>query len=916
MNKQEKLEIAHQLARLGVDMIEAGFPITSPGDFESVQAIAREVEGPVICGLARTSAQDIEAAWQAVKDSERPRIHMFLATSDIHIERKLQTTREDVKGQVRAAVAQAREYTDDVEFSPEDGSRSDVEYMAEVIQIALDEGATTINVPDTVGYTMPNEYAAMFTELYRLVPGLRDVVVSVHCHDDLGLAVANSLAGLEAGCRQVECAINGIGERAGNASLEEIVMLLHTREPSLGLWTGAETTEIARTSRLVSRLTGYQVQPNKAIVGRNAFAHEAGIHQDGVLKERTTYEIMDATTVGLRSNSIVLGKHSGRHALSKALEEMGFELDGAALNTAFKRFKEIADRKKQVTAMDLEALVTDELRVQGADYALESFEVDASSLRPPHARVVGDAARRLLGERLVHGRRSDRRGLPSDQRRHGHRAGAQRLHDRRGHRGPGCARGGVRGARGHRLHRRRTGRLDRHHRRGRACIRAGAVGRGRTLADRRRRRPARDRRGLRSFYEDLVGDQPPRRGRVLPSPACQSGKEVGDRDPPAGHRIAEVELSVGGDAYVAARSVHGGRTSGGIEYEQGRRAGGEPAKRLGLHLAEAVARGDDLDGEIGRPGPEPDGSTNSVRVRVGDERRVRCANGIRITRQHEPRLSAEGDTSPSSPHMEAQQHVGSGGHAAMLGAGGRHRSQLPLDELMAHAVVGEAPEILCARCDRMRCHARKASGVRGTRASAGRPGGAHGGGVRGFDRWVARVTLSASHSLGTQRAIRSSVIAYACMTTSAVALDTLPDHAAALSPAVIGARVKALRESAGLSLRDLSERSGVSAPMLSQVERGETSPTLTIAARIANGLELRLSQLLRLDEDGAVTIVRAGERTHGGNKRRGHGFEVLTSSQPGQRAELLPPHARARRRNRRGRRPADARAGQPRDSAR
>ena len=288
---------------------------------------------------------------------------------------------------MRAAVAQAREYTDDVEFSPEDGSRSDVEFMAEVIQIALEEGATTINVPDTVGYTMPSEYAAMFDELYRLVPGLRDVVVSVHCHDDLGLAVANSLAGLEAGCRQVECAINGIGERAGNASLEEIVMLLHTREPSLGLWTGVETTEIARTSRLVSRLTGYQVQPNKAIVGRNAFAHEAGIHQDGVLKERTTYEIMDATTVGLRSNSIVLGKHSGRHALSKALEEMGFELDGQALNTAFKRFKEIADRKKQVTAMDLEALVTDELREEVAGYALESFEVEASSLRPPHARV-------------------------------------------------------------------------------------------------------------------------------------------------------------------------------------------------------------------------------------------------------------------------------------------------------------------------------------------------------------------------------------------------------------------------------------------------------------------------------------------------------------------------------------------------
>src|SRR5689334_18335579 len=269
LNRQEKLEIAHQLARLGVDVIEAGFPITSPGDFEAVQAIAREVEGPVICGLARTGFQDIDAAWNAVRDSERPRIHTFIATSDIHIEHKLRTTREDVKGQARAAVAHAREYTDDVEFSPEDGSRSDVEFMAEVIQIAIDEGATTINVPDTVGYTMPHEYAAMFEELYRLVPDLRNVVLSVHCHDDLGMAVANSLAGITAGARQVECAVNGIGERAGNASLEEIVMLLRTRSASLGLDTGINTREIARTSRLVTRLTGYVVQPNKAIVGKN-----------------------------------------------------------------------------------------------------------------------------------------------------------------------------------------------------------------------------------------------------------------------------------------------------------------------------------------------------------------------------------------------------------------------------------------------------------------------------------------------------------------------------------------------------------------------------------------------------------------------------------------------------------------------
>jgi 2-isopropylmalate synthase len=387
LNTQEKLEIAQQLARLGVDVIEAGFPITSPGDFEAVQEISRNVGGPVICALARTAAGDIDRAWEAVRDADRPRIHTFIATSDLHIQHKLQTSREDVLGQARAAVAHAKQYTDDVEFSPEDGFRSDREFMAEVIAAAIEQGATTINVPDTVGYATPEEYAAMFARLYELVPAMREVTVSVHCHDDLGLAVANSLAGLRAGARQVECAVNGIGERAGNASLEEIVMVVHTRAPYLGLTTGVDTTEIARTSRLVSRLTGYPIQPNKAIVGRNAFAHEAGIHQDGVLKERTTYEIMDATTVGLDSNSIVLGKHSGRHALQQALAELGFEISGQNLNAAFKRFKELADKKKQVTAMDLEALVTDELRDESAAYQLEWFDVEASSRRPPHATV-------------------------------------------------------------------------------------------------------------------------------------------------------------------------------------------------------------------------------------------------------------------------------------------------------------------------------------------------------------------------------------------------------------------------------------------------------------------------------------------------------------------------------------------------
>jgi 2-isopropylmalate synthase len=387
LNTTEKLEIAHQLARLGVDVIEAGFPIASPGDFEAVQAIAREVHGPIVAGLARANPADVERAWEAVRDAERPRIHTFVSTSDIHIVHQLQATREDVKGLARASVAQAKGYCDDVEFSPMDATRADLDFTAEVVQIAIDEGATTINIPDTVGYAMPQEYADFLTALYERAPGLRDVVLSVHCHDDLGLAVANSFAGVVAGARQVECAVNGIGERAGNASLEEIVMLLHTRQADVGLTTGVVTREIARTSRLVSRLTGYPVQPNKAIVGRNAFAHESGIHQDGVLKERSTYEIMDATTVGLDANQLVLGKHSGRHALRSALEELGYQVDGQVLNTAFKRFKEIADKKKQVTALDLEALVTDELREEAGAYTLEWFDVEASSRRPPHATV-------------------------------------------------------------------------------------------------------------------------------------------------------------------------------------------------------------------------------------------------------------------------------------------------------------------------------------------------------------------------------------------------------------------------------------------------------------------------------------------------------------------------------------------------
>jgi 2-isopropylmalate synthase len=389
LNPQEKLEIAQQLARLGVDVIEAGFPISSPGDFAAVEAIARTVEGPVIAGLARAFPGDIDAAWGALKDAERPRIHTFISTSDIHIKYQMQNTRDDVRGMARAAVAHARSFCEDVEFSPMDATRSEPEFTAEILQIAIDEGATTINIPDTVGYSMPTEYAGFLTRMYELVPDLHGVVVSTHCHDDLGMAVANSLAGVMAGARQVECAVNGIGERAGNAALEEIVMLLATRREDLGLYCNAVTTEIARTSRVVSRLTGYPVQPNKAIIGRNAFAHESGIHQDGILKHRSTFEIMDATSIGLDSNQLVLGKHSGRHALQQALSELGYDVSGQTLNQAFKRFKEIADKKKQVTAMDLEALLTDELRQQAdeAGYTLEWFDVESSTRRPPHAKV-------------------------------------------------------------------------------------------------------------------------------------------------------------------------------------------------------------------------------------------------------------------------------------------------------------------------------------------------------------------------------------------------------------------------------------------------------------------------------------------------------------------------------------------------
>lgn len=396
LNPHEKLEIAEQLARLGVDVIEAGFPVSSPGDFEGVEKIARGVSGVTVCALARAIGNDIKTAWDAIRDAERPRIHTFISTSDVHLEHQLRKSRDEVLQTAKRMVSLAAGLCSDVEFSAMDATRSDPDYLAAVLQAAIDEGAATINIPDTVGYAIPTEFAAFISKQFEKAPGLKDVTVSVHCHNDLGLAVANSLAAIEAGVTQVECAVNGLGERAGNASLEEIVMILETRKGSLGRVTGINTIEIARTSRLVSQLTGYEVQPNKAIVGKNAFAHESGIHQDGVLKERTTYEIMNARSVGLSRSDIVLGKHSGRHALKSAMEELGITLTDEELDQAFVHFKKIADKKKKITAVDLEHLVSEEVREQSDIYELKSFEVSSSSEFIPTSQVIIEKE----GERL------------------------------------------------------------------------------------------------------------------------------------------------------------------------------------------------------------------------------------------------------------------------------------------------------------------------------------------------------------------------------------------------------------------------------------------------------------------------------------------------------------------------------------
>lgn len=391
LNQREKVEIGQQLARLGVDVIEAGFPIASNGDFEGVKAIANEVEGPTIAGLSRANEKDITRCWDAVKDSDKPRIHTFIATSDIHLKWKLKMSRDEVLKAATDAVALAHSLCDDVEFSCEDATRSDISYVAEVVAAAIEQGASTINLPDTVGYTMPDEFTRYLNRLYELCPSLHDVTVSVHCHNDLGLAVANSLAGLHAGARQIEGCVNGIGERAGNASLEEMAMILRTRSEDVGgLWCEINTEEITRSSRMISRLTGYVIQPNKAVVGRNAFAHEAGIHQHGMLENPLNYEIMDPLSVGLEKSELVLGKHSGRHALQAALLELGYELDKDEMRAVFDRFKDVADKKGELSTLDLEALMGDEMRAEamGEGYQLTSFSLTDSSADAPGASVT------------------------------------------------------------------------------------------------------------------------------------------------------------------------------------------------------------------------------------------------------------------------------------------------------------------------------------------------------------------------------------------------------------------------------------------------------------------------------------------------------------------------------------------------
>lgn len=388
LNADEKVQIAKRLAKLGVDIIEAGFPISSPGDFAAVSNIAREVKGVTVAGLARTHFDDIDRAWEAVRQAEQARIHTFISTSDIHLRHQLRMNREQVLEAAVAAVRRAKSYTADVEFSTMDASRSDLDFLCQVLAAAVKAGATVVNIPDTVGYAVPEEWGKFIDTIRNKVDGIDKVIISVHCHNDLGLAVANSLAAVQCGARQVEGTINGIGERAGNAALEELVMTLHTRRDLFDFHTGVRTEEIYRTSRLVSNLTGMKVQANKAVVGKNAFAHESGIHQDGVIKERTTYEIMSPAMVGISKSNIVLGKLSGRHAFSQRLEELGYKLSTEELKNAFEHFKELADKKRDITDDDLEAIIEEEIRKVPPTYTLDYLHISSGTTVVPTATVV------------------------------------------------------------------------------------------------------------------------------------------------------------------------------------------------------------------------------------------------------------------------------------------------------------------------------------------------------------------------------------------------------------------------------------------------------------------------------------------------------------------------------------------------
>ncbi len=387
LNVNEKVEIARQLTRLGVDIIEAGFPVASPGDFAAVKVTAAEVKGAVVAALARTAKGDIDRAWEAVREAESPRIHTFIATSDIHLRHKLRLSREEVFEAAVAAVKHARGYLSDVEFSAEDAFRSDHDYLCRIIEAVIGAGATTVNIPDTVGYATPGEFHDFIRDIFRKVPNIDRAVLSVHCHNDLGLAVINSLAAIQAGARQVECTINGIGERAGNAALEEIVMALYARHSFYGKKTAIRTEEIYRTSKLVSKLTGMKVQPNKAIVGQNAFAHESGIHQDGVLKERLTYEIMNPELIGRSLDTIVLGKHSGRHAFRDTLTSLGYELSEEETNRVFRRFKILTDRKQELTDKDLRAIVEEEILRVPEVYRLAYLHISSGTTVVPTATI-------------------------------------------------------------------------------------------------------------------------------------------------------------------------------------------------------------------------------------------------------------------------------------------------------------------------------------------------------------------------------------------------------------------------------------------------------------------------------------------------------------------------------------------------